>query len=134
MEISQQLFTKALAAQKNAYAPYSRYQVGAAVYTESQKIYASCNVENVSFPCGTCAEAGAIAAMIAGGDCKIKALLVVSDGRDLVYPCGACLQRIAEFSDAETVIYLADKNEIRKTYQLADLLPHTFKTMELAHD
>lgn len=134
MEVSQQLLAEALAAQKNAYAPYSKYYVGAAIYSESQKIYASCNVENISFPCGTCAEAGAISAMVAGGDRKIKAILVVSGGKDLVYPCGACLQRIAEFSHNDTIIYLANKNEIRKTYHVADLLPHTFQTMELAHD
>ncbi len=134
MEISQLLFEKADAARKNAYVPYSKYQVGAAVCTINQKIYASCNVENISFPCGTCAEAGAIAAMVSDGERKIKALLVVSGGKDLVYPCGACLQRIAEFADAETVIYLADTNKICKTYHLADLLPHNFKTVELMHD
>lgn len=134
MEISQQLFNRASQAKANAYAPYSQYCVGAAVCAESGNIYASCNVENISFPCGTCAEAGAISAMIAGGDKKITAILVVSDGKDLVYPCGACLQRIAEFSNEQTVIYLADKEKICKTYQLKDLLPHNFKTVELYHE
>lgn len=134
MEISQQLFEKADAARKNAYAPYSDYHVGAAVYAENQKIYASCNVENMSFPCGTCAEAGAIAAMIADGARAIKAVLVISDGSGLVYPCGACLQRIAEFADDNTMIYLAAKDKICKTYRLSELLPHNFKAMELGHD
>lgn len=134
MEITLQLFEKASKAKENAYAPYSQYHVGAAICAESGKIYSACNVENISYPCGTCAEAGAISAMVAGGDKKIAAILVVSNGKDLVYPCGACLQRIAEFSDEKTVIYLADKEKICKTYHLKDLLPHNFKTVELSHE
>ncbi len=134
MEIKQQLWEKAKAARLNAYVPYSNYPVGAAVLAESGKIYASCNVENISFPCGTCAEAGAIAAMVAGGDKKIKEILIVSGGKDLVYPCGACLQRIAEFADEKTIIYLADLTEIRQTHHINNLLPHNFKATELKND
>ena len=127
MDILHQLHEQALMARSKAYAPYSRYKVGAAIYTKNQNIYASCNVENVSFPCGTCAEAGAISAMIAAGDKKIEAILVVSAGKNLVYPCGACLQRIAEFSDKKTKIYLADLKKICKVYTLSELLPYGFK-------
>lgn len=134
MEMKQKMFEAAKKARLNAYAPYSKYLVGAAVCAESGNIYASCNVENVSFPCGICAEAGAISAMNAAGERKIRAILVVSDGKDLVYPCGACLQRIAEFADNRTVIYLADTAEIRKTYRISDLLPHNFVASELADD
>lgn len=134
MEIKQQLWEKAKAARIHAYVPYSNYPVGAAILAESGNIYASCNVENISFPCGTCAEAGAIAAMVAGGDKKIKEILIVSGGKELVYPCGACLQRIAEFADSETVIYLADMTEIRQTYNINNLLPHNFKASELKND
>lgn len=125
--ISEILYQKAKEVRLKAYAPYSHYAVGAAVYTKSKKIYTGCNVENISFPCGTCAEAGAIAAMVAAGDNKIKAILVVSDGKDLVYPCGACLQRIAEFCDNDTVIYLANMQKICKKHTLKDLLPYNFK-------
>lgn len=134
MEIKNQLYEKAKKACQNAYAPYSQYHVGAAIYAQSGRIYASCNVENISFPCGTCAEAGAISAMIAGGDTKIQQILIISTGKELVYPCGACLQRIAEFADDDTIIYLADEQEIRKIYQLADLLPHNFNASELTND
>lgn len=134
MEIVQQLFNKASAARFNAYAPYSHYFVGAAIYSENKKIYASCNVENISFPCGTCAEAGAISAMVSGGDKKIKKILVISDAKELVYPCGACLQRIAEFSDKDTMIYLADIKEVKKIYKLHDLLPYNFEAKELSDD
>ncbi|MCM1323500.1 MAG: cytidine deaminase [Acetobacter sp.] len=134
MEIKKQLWEKAKIVRLNAYTPYSNYKVGAAICAESGKIYASCNVENLSFPCGTCAEAGAIATMIAGGDKKIKAILIISEGNELVYPCGACLQRIAEFADDETLVYLADITAIRKTYHIKDLLPHNFKASELKND
>lgn len=134
MEIEQQLLEKAKNACLNAYAPYSKYHVGAAIYTQSGNIYASCNVENISYPCGTCAEAGAISAMVASGDTKIKAILVLSDGRDLVYPCGACLQRIAEFSDEKTMVYLANLEKVLKVYSLKELLPHNFQTVELKHE
>jgi len=127
MEKLEKLFSKALEAKDNAYAPYSQYCVGAAVLTSKDNIYASCNVENISFPCG-------ISAMIAAGERKIKAILVTSNGSDLVYPCGACLQRIAEFGDKKTKIYLADAKEVRQTYCLKDLLPYNFNTKDLSHE
>lgn len=126
MDIKNQLYEKAATARKNAYAPYSGYKVGAAVLTVEEKVYASCNVENVSFPCGTCAEAGAIAAMSADGGKKIKAILITADGKELVRPCGACLQRIAEFADEDIIIYLADENGVKVEYRLHELLPHVF--------
>lgn len=126
MDNIQQLLHKASIAKENAYAPYSHYQVGAAVLSENGSIYAACNVENISFPCGVCAEAGAISAMIAAGGKHIKEILVTSSGNDLVYPCGACLQRIAEFGNENTKIHLADAVEIRKTYLLKELLPYNF--------
>lgn len=134
MEIKEELLKKAVMAKENAYAPYSNYKVGAAILADDNKIYASCNVENVSFPCGTCAEAGAIAAMVAGGAKKIQAVLITSDSESLVYPCGACLQRIAEFANGDIEIHLASFNKIRQTHRLSDLLPHNFSAKELSHD
>ena len=84
MDIKRELLEKAKQAGENAYAPYSGYKVGAALCTPEGEIYASCNVENISFPCGTCAEAGAIAAMASAGGRQIKALLVVAGGEDMV--------------------------------------------------
>lgn len=130
----QQLLAMAVTAKDKAYAPYSKYHVGAAICAKSGKIYTSCNVENISFPCGTCAEAGAIAAMVAGGDNDIDAILIVADGAELVYPCGACLQRIAEFATPQTIVYLATETEVCKTYQLKELLPYNFVAKELKDD
>jgi cytidine deaminase len=134
MEIKEKLLQKAIIAKNNAYAPYSKFYVGASILTENQNIFSSCNVENVSYPCGTCAEAGAIAAMISSGDKKIVEILITSTGKDLVYPCGACLQRISEFSSPETLIHLGNSNKICKTYKLKDLIPHQFNATELRND
>lgn len=120
------LFNQALNARQNAYAPYSHFAVGAAVLSANGKIYAGCNVENISYPCGTCAEAGAIAAMNADGGRLIKDIVVVADGDFLISPCGACLQRIFEFADAETTVHLADLTGIKQSLKITELLPVSF--------
>lgn len=132
--MKEKMLQKAISARNNAYAPYSKFYVGASILTENQNIFSSCNVENVSYPCGTCAEAGAIATMISNGDKKIVEILITSTGKDLVYPCGACLQRISEFSNPEILIHLADSNKICKTYKLKDLIPYQFNATELRND
>lgn len=127
MKNYRQLFTFARTALERAYAPYSHFRVGTAIEADDGKIYAGCNVENVSYPCGTCAEAGALAAMVCGGSAKIRRILVTSDGTALIAPCGACLQRILEFSLPETEILLADREGIKKTMTINELLPNAFK-------
>ena len=84
------MFAAALAAQRNAHAPYSNYRVGAAMLTAAGNIYAGCNVENAAFPQTSCAEAGAISAMVAAGEREIVAVLTVCDGDDLGTCCGGC--------------------------------------------
>ena len=131
MNIVNDLFLSAKSIRKQAYAPYSGFQVGAAILSDNSQIYTGCNVENVSFPCGTCAEAGAIASMIAGGGKKILQILVLADSQNLITPCGACLQRIAEFATTETIIHLANLQGIQKSLSLKDLLPYGFVAEEL---
>lgn len=126
MQLLETIYQKALTARENAYAPYSAFKVGAALCSESGQIYAACNVENASYPCGTCAEAGAISMMVAAGEKKIKDIVVVADSQILITPCGACLQRISEFSDEETMIHLADLRGIVKSYKFCELLPVSF--------
>ena len=130
MNNTTKLLNLAKSAAKNAYAPYSNFYVGAAILSDSDKFYSGCNVENISFPVGTCAEAGAIAAMFNGGDKKIKEILIYASSEILITPCGACRQRIAEFSNAETLIHLADDEGIKKTLTIKDLLPYTFKDIK----
>jgi cytidine deaminase len=120
------LFSAAEEIQRRAYAPYSRFRVGAALLADDGVIYAGCNVENAAYPVGSCAEAGAISAMIAGGGRAIVALLVFGEGAALVTPCGACRQRIREFATAETAIAVAGPEGIRARFSLEALLPASF--------
>ena len=120
------LFEAARDAQGKAYAPYSGFRVGAAVIDERGEVHAGCNVENAAYPVGTCAEAGAIAAMVERGGTHITALLVLGGGGSLVTPCGACRQRIREFAESAIPIHVADVNGIRRTFTLEELLPASF--------
>ncbi len=129
MTIENELFNLALNARTNAYAPYSGFAVGAAILASEKAMFSGCNVENVSYPCGTCAETGAIAAMVAAGYRQIKAILIIAD-TDEIRPCGNCLQKISEFATPETLIYCANLQQIVKTYRLIDLLPQQFSFSE----
>ena len=120
------LFTAARAIQANAYAPYSRFRVGAAIEATDGRIFAGCNVENAAYPVGSCAEAGAISAMVAAGATGIAAIVVMGDGEHLVTPCGGCRQRIREFAAGETMIHIAGPEGIRRSFRLDELLPHSF--------
>jgi cytidine deaminase len=121
-----ELFSAAKAIQARAYAPYSRFKVGAAIATSGGRIFAGCNVENAAYPVGTCAEAGAIAAMIAAGESRIAAIVVMGEGEHLVTPCGGCRQRIREFAAPDTPIHVAGPEGIRKSFTLDALLPFSF--------
>ncbi len=121
------LLAAAVAARANAYAPYSNFAVGAAVRAASGKVYAAANVENASFPVGTCAEAGAIAAMIAAGERRIVEALVVGSGPHPLTPCGACRQRLAEFAGATIPVHAVNPDGIGASFTLGALLPETFR-------
>jgi cytidine deaminase len=120
------LFAAAAQVQTLAYAPYSRFKVGAALLADDGSVHAGCNVENAAYPVGACAEAGAISAMIAGGGRAIRAVLVYGEGNELVTPCGACRQRIREFAAPDTPIAIAGPDGIRARFSLVELLPASF--------
>ena len=120
------LFDAARAAQGKAYAPYSRFHVGAAIRTPSGAMFSGCNVENAAFPQGACAEAGAISAMALAGERRIAEILVVGDGDGLCTPCGGCRQRIREFAAADAPIHVANAEGVRGSFTLGELLPHAF--------
>jgi cytidine deaminase len=126
------LFHAAKAAQANAYAPYSRFKVGATLRTPSGALFSGCNVENAAYPQGSCAEAGAIAAMALAGERRIAEILVVGDGEGLCTPCGGCRQRIREFADAATRIHVAGPEGVRRSFSLGELLPESFGPEHLA--
>ena len=120
------LFQAAAAVRAQAHAPYSGFAVGAALSDEAGRIHAGCNVENAAYPVGTCAEAGAIAAMIAAGGRRIQAILILADSPTPVTPCGACRQRIREFSGPATPILAAGPAGLRGRFTLEQLLPASF--------
>ena len=119
------LFEAARAARENAYAVYSDFKVGAALRTPSG-IYVGCNVENVAYPDGTCAEAGAIAAMCAAGERQIIEVLVIADSPVPITPCGGCRQKLVEFAGADAQVILAGLQGETARMKVGDLLPGTF--------
>jgi cytidine deaminase len=120
------LLEAALRARANAHAPYSGFEVGAAIRCPDGRVFAGCNVENVAFPEGTCAEAGAIAAMVAAGAREIAEVLVVADSDLPVTPCGGCRQKLAEFAKPEVTVILAGlAGELART-TVGALLPGAF--------
>jgi cytidine deaminase len=120
------LLAAATQVRENAYAPYSRFKVGAAIRAASGRIYSGCNVENVAYPEGTCAEAGAIAAMVAAGETVIEEVLVIADSPDPVPPCGGCRQKIAEFAAQSVTVTLCTRDGASRSMTVADLLPGVF--------
>ena len=120
------LIDDARAVRENAHAPYSKFKVGAALRAASGTVYVGCNVENVAYPEGTCAEAGAIAAMVAGGDTSISEIAVIADSPKPVSPCGGCRQKIAEFAKGDTRVVLATLDGAELHTTVADLLPGSF--------
>jgi cytidine deaminase len=120
------LFEAAKAIQTRAYAPYSRFKVGAAIATPDGRVFTGCNVENAAYPVGSCAEAGAISAMVAAGESRITEIVVMGEGEHLVTPCGGCRQRIREFADldVEVISHGVDGQPLVQT--LGQLLPHSF--------
>lgn len=111
---------------ENAHAPYSNFKVGAALRSTSGALHLGVNVENVAYPEGTCAEAGAIAAMVAAGDTAIAEVVVIADSPTPVPPCGGCRQKLAEFAAGSVPVTLATTRGATLSTTVADLLPGAF--------
>ncbi len=131
-EIEKELINKAKAARENAYAPYSKFKVGAALFTDNGDIYSGCNVESVDFTLTTHAEMNAIDTMIANGGGKIKEIVVVMQA-DTGYgmPCGLCRQKILEFASDDTKIFginLKFTGEIKDVFKtsIKEIMPFSF--------
>ena len=127
--VSSRLVAAARAARKKAYAPYSKYRVGAAIATKSGRVYIGCNVENASYGATICAERSAICQMIAAGDRDPVACVVASAGEVAASPCGVCRQVLAEFArDMPIALVVESKRGTRRRdTSLATLLPDAFR-------
>ncbi|MFM2389333.1 MAG: cytidine deaminase, partial [Pseudomonadota bacterium] len=109
------LIDDARTARASAYAPYSKFKVGAAIRAASGRVYTGVNVENAAYPQGTCAEAGAIAAMVMGGDTVIAEVAVIADAPVPVAPCGGCRQKLAEFAAPDVAVHMANTDGLTLT-------------------
>ena len=124
--IYEELFKMATSIMEKAYAPYSKFKVGAAILDNNDDYHVGCNIENAAYPIGNCAEASAIAAMIASNGKKIKAIAITGYGDLLCTPCGGCRQRIREFASLETRIIVGNEKKIKRIFTLSELLPSSF--------
>ena len=109
-----------------AYAPYSKFAVGAVVCSTSGALYTGANVENAAYPQGWCAETSALAAMIMAGETRLAEIAVIAAGQDICTPCGGCRQKIREFADPDARVLCYGPEGLRATYTLDELLPHAF--------
>ena len=120
----------ALGMMEKAYAPYSRFPVGAALECEDGTVFTGCNVENAVFPAGICAERNAIFHAVAQGHTRFSRIVVASHSREFTLPCGICRQVMAEFSPDMEVICLNSAGDDARFF-LRDLLPHAFSPKSL---
>ena len=120
------MFELASKAKENAYCPYSKFRVGACILADDGQFYSGCNIENASYSMVLCGESSAISAMITAGAKKIKEILVVGDVEEPLVPCGACRQRIREFSLPDTKVHLCNRNGKYETVLFDTLLVRSF--------
>ena len=124
--MSHDLFLAAKAAMAKAYAPYSKFPVGAAIRTENGKIFAGANIEVVSYPEGWCAETTALGHYVMGGGGRITEVAVIAERMPRVTPCGGCRQRLAEFAGPDTRLHLCDNDGVVETVTMGQILPYGF--------
>jgi cytidine deaminase len=125
--MSHDLFEAAKAAMAHAYAPYSKFPVGAAIRTADGKVFSGCNIEVASYPEGWCAETTALGHYVMGGGGRISEIAVIAERMAKVTPCGGCRQRLAEFAGADAELHLCDQNGVVETVRLGDMLPYGFQ-------
>lgn len=125
-KLTSTMIAQASTALSFAYAPYSKFTVASCLCTDNDKLYTGVNVENASYGLSVCAESSAICAMVSAGERSIKSLVVLAGTNLLCSPCGACRQKIQEFSTKDTLIHLCNKDSILKTLTINELLPLAF--------
>ena len=125
-DLMHRLVQAARVARERAYAPYSRFAVGAALLDELGRLHAGCNIENAAYPQGQCAEATAIGHLVLAGGIRILAAAVVGVADQPVTPCGGCRQRLREFGADDLPVWTADLQRITARFTLGQLLPASF--------
>ncbi|MCC6774539.1 MAG: cytidine deaminase [Gemmatimonadaceae bacterium] len=126
------LVEAASVARERAYAPYSRFRVGAALLADDGRVFSGCNVENSSDPAGICAERGAVASAVVSGARRFSALVVSTEADQPTPPCGVCRQVLVEFAPLLTVVSVTTSG-LSARWTMGELLPSPFTPASLAH-
>lgn len=121
----------ATAARDTAYAPYSKFRVGAALLAANGQIYTGCNIENASYSATNCAERTAFFKAVSEGVTEFKAIAIISDSSDYVAPCGVCRQVMVEFCNSEFQVLLCKADGSYRVMSLAELMPMSFDKSSL---
>lgn len=129
--LNKHLIKKAKEVRKQAYTPYSKFKVGAALLAKSGKIYTGCNIENAAYPVSCCAERVAIFNAISAGENSFSEMVVVANTTGPVSPCGSCRQVMSEFFNKEMIIHLTNLQGETKTVTIEQLLPFLFEQKDL---
>ncbi|RKQ37629.1 cytidine deaminase [Oceanobacillus halophilus] len=128
---TEDLVEKAIKIRSNAYVPYSKFPVGAALKTKSGKVYTGCNIENAAYSVGCCAERVTIFKALSEGETEFVEMAVAADTNRPVPPCGACRQVMSEFFSKDMSIHLTNLNRDTKTFSMDDLLPFSFNNEDM---
>lgn len=131
---SVELLRLAEQAKENAYVPYSKFKVGAALLTKNGRVYTGCNIENASYGATNCAERTAIFKAVSEGETEFEKIAVASTSKEETWPCGICRQVMVEFSK-ELIVVLGDteKNQVNE-YRIEDLLKHSFSGLDIREE
>ncbi|ODT05739.1 MAG: cytidine deaminase [Mesorhizobium sp. SCN 65-20] len=125
--MSHDLFEAAKSAMAKAYAPYSKFPVGAAIRCDDGRVFTGANIEVISYPEGWCAETTALGHYVMAGGGKITEIAVIAEKKAKCTPCGGCRQRLAEFAGPDTPLHLCDNNGVVETVRLKDIFPLGFE-------
>lgn len=127
----QQLFEQAKSVLENAYAPYSKYQVSAAIVIEDGTIYTGVNIENASYGLTNCAERTAIFKAVSEGHTSVEAIVIVNGTTEMSKPCGACRQVMSEFMGPDSQVFLANVNNDYHEFTFEQILPLAFSDKDM---
>jgi cytidine deaminase len=127
----EELVSRALIARDQAYAPYSKFKVGAAVKDEQGRIFTGCNIENSSYGASNCAERTAIFKAVSSGSRLIKQLAVVCDSEEYCRPCGICRQVMSEFASVDFCLLSARPDGSYQIFTMDEILPHAFSGVDI---
>ena len=126
-----ELIQKANEAKLKAYAPYSKFRVGAALLSENGEVYTGVNVENSSYGLTNCAERTAVFKAVSEGESKFKTIVITSDAEDFISPCGACRQVLMEICGKNLEVVMTNRNNEIRILTLEELLPNSFNKESL---